>query len=443
MRTRTRQKRHVRARQMTSRPPTRRLVDVLRQNSKKTLDRHAAQLAAAASSLAAEAIQTRFLRNQFLINPKAVHLLCDPDHLARWHVFGVYKPPFCPMRRSEAADNYHGVSIESFVEAALQSNTIYPVLRRAVKPSDVRVRVLYNLDSFASGPVLVSVSDTHRFTTSLATTTMQYDALVYGHLPVHGTGNHTSIDTAMLFPGASPSSAVPPAVASTSAHYEVKENGYYSVHPVSLLHVVIRSPPTSQPPALERFARELLGTCVVGDPLVMGELMRLRSKPDAATGHDTAEGASTSQHRAHHHHHDGASHESDGAARAAALKMAANPHIVSMRGDCDFPRVFMHLREVNVDTTGETPSADAAASGAAASASLEAGFAPPHAMHYGSSAALSPTHEHAERFAQQQGIQLHCRKCFDGLVQKQLTASFKSRRIGLLDGTWTPQTEFL
>ncbi|KPI88851.1 hypothetical protein ABL78_2045 [Leptomonas seymouri] len=416
---------------MTNRPPTRRLVDVLRQNSKQTLERHAAELAAVTSSLEAEAIQTRFLRNQFLINPKSLHLFANEELLSRWHVFGLYKPPFCPMRRGAAGDNFHHVSVESFVESALRSKSIYPVLRSVLTPAETQVCVLYNLDTFASGPVLVSLSKRYQFATSLATATMEYDVLVSGHLPVHATGNHTAVDVHELFPCAShscaPSSegslsqgridAKTGALASTEAYYEVKANGYYSVHPVSLLNFVIRSPPTSHPPALERFAREQLGTCVIGDPLVMGELMQLRayeqpfSRNSDAT---TVRSSSRSFVQAPAAH--GRPLSGDTAAHAAAMRLAANPHIVSMRGDCDFPRVFVHLRELRVDTSGER---SATLPGIPAQEQQQAEVAP------------------------KQGIELHCRKCFDGLVQKQLTASFKSRRIGLLDGTWTPSTEFL
>lgn len=425
---------------MTSKPPTRRLIDVLKQNSKETLDRHSAELAAAASFLKAESIQTRFLRNQFLVNPKSLHLLPNEDLLTRWHVFGLYKPAFCPMRKSAAQDNYHNVSVESFVEAALRSKAIYPTLRRVLRPSEMQVRVLYTLDTFASGPVLVSLSDHYSFATSLATTTMEYDVLVSGHLPVHAKGNHTAIDVPLLFPSAQMSDM--DGVAKTIAHYEVRENGYYSVHPVSLLNVVVAAPPSSNPPSLERFAREALGSCVIGDPLVMGELMQLREY--APTQHKvktpevrhhasaTAEGGG------------GTAPSGDAAAHAAAVKMAANPHIVSMRGDCDFPRVFTHLREIRVNTSAEkrrpafteSVDADAAGSGSGGGGGL--------AFTFPVGGQLAPEQQQQQdAFAQKQGIELHCRKCFEGLVQKQLTTSFKARRIGLLDGTWTPQAEFL
>lgn len=466
---------------MTARPPTRRLVDVLKQNSKRTLERHATELAAAASSLYAEDIQTRFLRNQFLINPKALQLLRNDDLLTRWHVFGLYKPPFCPMRKRDASDNYHHVSVESFVESALHSKSIYPLLRRTLSPAEVQVRVLYNLDAFASGPVLVSLSNHYRFATSLATTTMEYDVLVSGHLPVHATGNHTKMDMRLLFPsvasGSDCSSAqtssnrnagattetdsTGSAGVSSEAYYEVKENGYYSVHPVSLLNVVVRAPPTSQPPALERFAREQLGTCVVGDPLVVGELMQLREYSQASSrshglksqsgGVDSrTSGAEGAFSKATIDEVDKAATR-DAAAHAAAVKLAANPHIVSMRGDCDFPRVFMHLREVRVDTSAEqlhlstTVDNEVATNSSANSGAYGGGGAGGHvAFSFPLNSGASPlTQQQQDTFAQNQGIELHCRKCFNGLVQKQLSSSVKSRRIGLLDGTWTPQTEYL
>lgn len=450
---------------MTSRPPTKRLVDVLRQNSKQTLDKHAADLAAAASSLHAEAIQTRFLRNQFLINPKSLHLMSNEELLTRWHVFGLYKPAFCPMRKSDAQDNFHHVSVESFVESALRSKAIYPTLRRVLTPADMQVRVLYNLDAFASGPVLVSLSKHYQFATSLSTTTMEYDVLVSGHLPLHATGNHTKIEVQHLFPAAAhrapakgstatdaASSDSSAAKTATEAYYEVKENGYYSVHPVSLLNVVVKAAPTSHPPALERFAREQLGSCVIGDPLVMGELMQLREYAqfsNRAQGADdnSTKGPLNSKGKWTSSEGDVAK-SGDAAAHAAAVKLAANPHLVSMRGDCDFPRVFMHLRELRVDTSGEMPyptrgamppsqpGEDRSVGGGAAAASLSYNF-PLGAL------STPQQQQQQDAFAQKQGIELHCRKCFDGLVQKQLTTSFKARRIGLLDGTWTPQAEYL
>ncbi|KPA85372.1 hypothetical protein ABB37_01689 [Leptomonas pyrrhocoris] len=447
---------------MTSRPPTRRLVDVLKQNGKQTLERHAVDLAAAASSLQAEAIQTRFLRNQFLISPKSLHLLASEDLLSRWHVFGVYKPPFCPMRKSAAADNFHHVSVESFVEAALRSKSIYPVLRRALTPAEMQVRVLYNLDTFASGPVLVALSNHYQFAASLATTTMEYDVLVSGHLPVHATGNHTKIDVQQLFPGvplarasssAEPFSAgkqtdITAASTSAEAYYEVKENGYYSVHPVSLINLVIEAPPTSQPPALERFAREQLHTCIVGDPLVMGELMHIRASEQAPSRignrKETKEVTNSSRSSSQTSAADSRALSSDGAAHAAAVKLAANPHIVSMRGDCDFPRVFLHLRTARVDTSGEQRRPAVLQDPASTNTSGKGGT--PLAYNFSMSGLSFPEKQQQQQqdeFAQKQGIELHCHKCFNGLVQKQLTSSFKSRRLSLLDGTWTPQAEFL
>jgi hypothetical protein len=459
---------------MTSRPPTRRLVDVLKQNSKQILEKHATDLAASAASLHAEAIQTRFLRNQFLIHPKSLQLLADESMLTRWHVFGVYKPPFCPMRKSDAHDNYHHVSVESFVESALRSKVVYPILRRVLAPSELQVRVLYNLDTFASGPVLVALSNYFEFATSLATTAMEYDVLVSGHLPVHATGNHTKIDVAHLFPstpGTRPSATLAdpttqrrlykdgdtPSVSSPSpfeAFYEVKENGYYSVHPVSLLNVVVKAPPTPHPPALQRFAREKLGTCIVGDPLVMGELMQLREYTEAPT---PSQSGIDTKNDIHNTRKKGAGAErggrvvaasGDAAAHEAAVKLAANPHIVSMRGDCDFPRVFEHLRELRVDTRNEQsrcpPSLDTTSAhefrGNCSSGSSMMFQLPLGKM---ASDAQQQQRQRQDAFAQNVGIELHCRKCFHGLVRRQLTSSFKSRRIGLLDGTWTPQAEFL
>ncbi|KEG07947.1 hypothetical protein DQ04_08411030 [Trypanosoma grayi] len=371
---------------MTSKTPSRRLTDVLRSNSKETLLRNAAELAKVSVSLPPEKIQTRFLRNRRLINPKSLRLLCDEGVLSRWCAFAVYKPPFCPMRRAEAGGNYHRVSVESFIEAALRSREVQPVLQRELRPEEVRVRVVNDVDVHASGPVLVTVADRHAFATSLRGFTMRYDVLVAGHLPLteprrvdanlllepscRGAAGGDSDDAVSLPPpcaGAAAASSSSSSSSSCVCTYQVKRNAYYSVHPVSLLEFTVTAPPTPLPPRIEAYVRENLDTFVLGDP-------------DAAVPQAAA--------------------VAGGGAGAAKTSWG----VVALRGDCDFPRVFTHLREVCID-------ADAVdAAGGVATKTV---------------------------------VDFHCRKCFEPVLQRERVYSLKGRRIGLLDGSWTPEAEFL
>ncbi|RNF10482.1 hypothetical protein TraAM80_01528 [Trypanosoma rangeli] len=374
---------------MTSKAPSRQLTDILRRNNKETLLRNAAELAWVSASVSAEDLQTRFLRNMHLISPKSLRLLCDEAVLSRWFTFAVYKPPFCPMRRMEAGGNYHRVSVESFVEAALRSRTVHPVLRRELRPEEVKVRVVNDVDVYASGPVVVTVADLHAFSTSLQDVTMRYDVIVAGHMPLT---EPRAVEAGHLFalrcsddcglPNTTrrvTQSSTEAASSSCVCTHQVKRNAYYSVHPVSLVEFTITAPPTPLPPRLETFVREHLGTFVLGDP--DAQVPAAKMKRTARSPHPTMAAADESE---------------------AAAKAAWN--VVAMHGDYDFPRVFTHLREVSINADV----ADAAG-GVAAKKSIE----------------------------------FHCRKCFEPILQRERVYSPKGRRIGLLDGFWTPEAEFL
>lgn len=363
-------------------------------NSPTTLRKQAADLAALSSLIPPEAVETRFLRNSFLINPKSLCILpCDePNALDRYHVFAVYKPPFCPMRRSQAHENHHKVSVESFVQATLSAEAILPTIRRTLAPSDVKVRVLNDLQSFASGPVLVSLADRHPFARSLRRFTMEYDVLVAGHLPLAGL---QEIQPWHLFPNfAKPtgeeelSSSGGHATAECTCSYQVRQNAYYSVHPVSLLSVSITSPPTSHPPEIDAFVREHLETGVIGDPYTIGDFVqRVTGRSSKREVKDPKELPSKYM------------------KRAADDTSLVGSSVVAMRGDCDFPRVFTHLSAVTfgvavLDATG---------------AVLE-----------------------------EKRIGFHCRKCFNNILHKNpISAMRSSHRIGILDGSWNLSTEYL
>lgn len=415
---------------MSGKPPSRRLVDVLRQNSKETLDRHAAQLASAASSLPSTAIHNRFLRNKFLVSPNALHLLFDEAQFTQQHLFAVYKPPFCPMKRSEASENYHKVSVESFVSSALTSATVQPLMMKMLRQEDVKIRILNTLDIFSSGPVVVSVSDQHEHATSLPALTMEYDVMVAGHLPVHDAGNATAIAVHHLFGDDIPTTKGSPS-RQTRCEYEVKRNGYYSIHPVSLLKVRLVAPPTASPPRLEEFVREQLHTSIIGDPLVVGELLQMQDRSQKMTRRTAQAGSgssvaatSTVGDAAHSRVSPSPSAESQSSAQEAAMKLAANPHIVPMRGDCDFPRVFTHLSDIRI-------------------ASLPPSKPLIHQWNLAGGNVTGTSAPNSSDPADQAVAHFHCWKCFDSLLQQQRSSSLKVRRLGMLDGTWVPQTEFI
>ncbi|KAH9584140.1 hypothetical protein LSM04_005975 [Trypanosoma melophagium] len=385
---------------MTSKAPSRRLTDILHSNSKETLRRNAEELARVSASLPSTDMQTRFLRNQHLINPKSLRLLCDEMILSRWCAFAVYKPPFCPMRRVEADGNFHNVSVESFVSAALRSREVHPVLQREVRPNEMKVRVVNNVDTYASGPVVVTVADRHNFATSLQDFTMHYDVLVAGHAtltepvlvdanklfaPVqtdddNDNGNKEKEKEEEDAVGAAVRRKRRSGISASSLSkcvctYQVKRNAYYAVHPVSLIEFTITAPPTPLPPCIETYVREHLSTFVLGDPKASMPTTTTRKKSESTHSTDR---------------------------KTQATKTAWS--VVAMRGDCDFPRVFTHLREVTIN-------ADVAdASGGVASKTK---------------------------------IDFHCRKCFEPILQQERVYSLKGRRIGLLDGSWTPESEFL
>ncbi|KAH8607074.1 hypothetical protein ERJ75_001451700 [Trypanosoma vivax] len=370
---------------MTSKTPSRRLTDVLRSNSKEVLRRNAAELARASASLTPEELETRFTRNQRLISPKSLCLLYDSTTLARWCVFAVYKPPFCPMRRAESYMNYHRVSVESFVSAALRSREVYPVLARELSPQEVNVRVVHDLDTLASGPVVVTIADRHEFSRTLKDFTMRYDVLVAGHSPLTEPrevaveqlftppqGSSSSVadvegQTASAVreecsAGTSGATASASLWASCRCTVQVKRNAYYAMHPVSFLEFVITSPPTSLPPCIESYVREHMETCVLGDPEATSVVKGFFGPSKSSKG------------------------------------------VVELRGDCDFPRVFTHLREVSI----RADVADAAGG-----------------------------------VAGEKIIDFHCRNCFEPILQRERIYSLKRRRICLLDGSWAPDVEFL
>lgn len=368
---------------MTSKLPTRRLSDIFNQTSMKSASRDAREAKRAMESIHAKELSTRFMRNMFLIDPKHLQLLCDHDNLKRARLFAIYKPPFCPMRRSEATENYHRVSVESYLNAVLKSREIYPTLleidqaasdklrkkqkldplgsqaasdERGAGPPSVNVKVLNDLDLFSSGPVVISLTEVEGVPRTLRHGSVHYDVLIFGHETKLDRQEEVPLDA--LFPSV-PQEVLQKAATDRErpmrATFTVDRIGYYSVHPVSLVKISIYSPVTSRPPEITKYVSSFRNTFVVGDMTALG-------KEDPSRANVT-------------------------------LK---NGNI--LRGDCDFSRVFVHARQASI----ETEVFDAAGKAIAT-----------------------------------KSIDFHCKKCFEPLILGDRPVSIKQQKIQLIDGMWT------
>lgn len=398
--------------------PPFRLVDVLKKNRPEVLKRHAEQLAVLQTALPPEVMQTRFRHNSVLISPKSLHLLVQPDVLRRWGVFAVYKPPFCPMKRANAHPNYHRVSLESFVSAALSSRDIAPYVRDTLH-SRLKVRVLYSLATEYSGPVMISLKDDIPLAHSMHHTHMSYQILIAGHPPID-TASPTSPEEeafllSTLYPDVSlqSSSSVPgnqtpcgtassfssTASPSPSVSYRVARNGYYAHHPVSLVELEIGAPPTPTPPCLSAFVAAVFHSFIIGDP--SGLL----------------------------------SHEKDGGKSEAPQKRTSTKisscmtcasrenNRFGLHGDCDFPRVFAHLHQVRCST------------GLLSSSSLcstESFFSENEAKKASTS---SDEELHKMHF--------QCANCFEPILQSNPMYGLKGISMNIRDGSWSPISEAL
>lgn len=350
------------------RGPPQRLVDVLKKNRPEVLRSHAQNLAALQTALSASAVETRFRQNTVLISPKALHLLHAADNLRKYGVFAIYKPPFCPMKRQEANRNYHKVSVESFLSAALSSRDILPVIRETLRPSEMNVRVLYSLADEASGPVVASLHDKFNFSHSTNALTFHYQMLVAGHLSLSEEMQQLQSDGLhVLFPESTTEK-----LSSSSASCSVLSTGFYAHHAVSLVNVRVASPPSALPPALGEFTKRVLGTFIIGDPAM------LSTHPPIPL-----------------------------------------PKGFSLRGDCDFPRVFVHLREVEVNT--DLDGAAAKDRGSTSSSSTSEG----------------------DRGQATEKITFSCNNCLEPIVQTKQVFGLKGISMNIRDGSWTPMSELV
>lgn len=379
--------------------PPYRLVDVLKKNRPEVLKRHAEQLAVLHTALPPEVMQTRFRQNSVLVSPKSLHLLVQPEVLQRWGVFGVYKPPFCPMKRMDAHQNYHHVSVESFVSAALSSRDVLTNIRHALR-GPMKVRVLYSLATECSGPVLVSLKEDLPLAHSMRHVHLSYQLLVAGHLTIDATETTKPVEPRLLsalYPKSSLSSSscfssssfqAPP---SPSVTYRIARNGYYAHHPVSLVEIEIRSPSSPSPPSLGAFVAAACGSFIIGDPTGLLQYEnnaknRLKQRSTSSLPHDP------------------------------------NNHF-TLRGDCDFPRVFAHLQQVQCDT------------------GLVSSPSPSSKAEPFNSEKMSGISAHSDKDLHE--MSFHCTNCFEPIFQPKPVYGLKGITMNIRDGSWSPMSEML
>ena len=286
------------------------LYDVFNRTNPKILEKHKRELAKLATvdpSLTA----SRFVRNSVFIDPKSLHLLLDSNTLSQHKVFAVYKPPFCPLRRSEAVENFHKVSVESYVEAALKSIEIAGEVRQLASAENLQIRVLYELSHYQSGPMVVALAKQFDPREYLLRSVQIFDTMVFGHLKV--------MDTDVEAPAPELFAASPKSSGSLGkCCFKVERNGWYVHYPVSLVRYTIRGSAVALAPRLTEFTSKFLGTFIVGDPAAL-------KKENAAT-------LATAIHRG----------------QSGKLTLHED------RGDFDFSRVFEHLTTVVTSQPNET-----------------------------------------------------------------------------------------
>ena len=192
-----------------------------------------------------DGITSRYRRNELLVDPRSFHLMTDFDTLRKYKLFGVYKPPFAPMRRTESYENYHRVSAESYISAALKSRdmeTVVAVLKRGEDPSapyrapssfdtrtstsssssasasaadaaaggadGLQIRVVNDLPAEAAGPLLVHINDANTYVHN-DFTRYHFEALVHGHVSLRSAEATAEAMALIRAPSANPKGSHP------------------------------------------------------------------------------------------------------------------------------------------------------------------------------------------------------------------------------------------
>lgn len=366
----------------------RKLVDVLKQTSPEYLKKSSTQARRAMREILGDDLQSRFMRNHFLIDPKALQLLVDHDKIKGYRTFAAFKPAFCPMRRAQADENYHRVSMESFISAALKSGELRPLLEKiheedmlaargtprelldasstpveenpspAEVKSSLRIRVLNDLPLLYSGPVLVALQAGPGRPSTLRRGAIHFDVLVFGHdVP---NQKEDSVASHLLFPEIDKNvldEAERHAQLPLRCTVKVDRIGYYAMHPVTLLRVSVFHPISATAPDIVHYVTNHRKSFVVGDP-------------EAAAG------------------------GRGGGAQQQRLLSYGN----ASRGDFDLPRLFVHSRSVSVDVD-----------------------------------VLNPQHQ----VVGVKTVEYHCRNCFEPLVNPEKSMMLKRNKIQLIDGSWS------
>lgn len=422
---------------MTTRLPSRKIADLFNRTSKVSEARDRSHAQRAAEQLHATELQTRFMRNHFLIDPKSLHLVVDHDKLRRHRCFAVYKPAFCPVRRVDAMDNYHRVSVESYITAALSSVDLQPTVRElaenaarrsqslrdlaepmtssssstspSVVDTGLDVRVLNHLDTYYSGVLLVSLAhEGPHCPRNIHRSVMHYDVLTFGH--EDALMKEESIPIEQLFPFLSAEvreAAAADPVRPMRCTMHCEQIGYYAVHAVSLLRISVYYPVTARSPLIPSFLSQFKGKFVVGDLNAFGDGSGGDETRTAASGVSTSPAATAAETKK----------GPSTAVYATGGRKAVSPRANSLRGDCDFPRLFVHLRSVGIEA--ETVLAQPSP------------LQPETQQQQQSSSSSSSG-------APIKMVEFHCKQCFEPLIHPDQSMSLKRQRIQIVDGSWSP-----
>lgn len=184
------------------------IVDIFNAGNKPAAAAVTGTFRATASDLVDLAVtKTRFNRNKWLIDPSTFHVMSEYFQVKQYKTFAIAKPPFAPMRAAESASNARRVSVEAYINVAMDSQELVPfrkalmsgipdhsappsqsVSRMANAYEEVHrdegkasIRVLNTLPTTASGPVVVHAANAHRFVSN-DHSYYHYEVLVAGHI---------------------------------------------------------------------------------------------------------------------------------------------------------------------------------------------------------------------------------------------------------------------
>jgi hypothetical protein len=210
-------------RRVTARQPTRPTLEVVKRVEDSLLrterTRWWKQVAALSNT---NASRTRMTRNRTFVAASDFVSLGVKEN-----VWGLYKPPFAPMRaahaqQANAEENFHNVSVEEYVG-------------QCAPRREHELRVLYELNAEASGVVCVGLGESMQ----RLFCTQTYVVLVHGKMALG-------------------------AVSAPSSHIEALKTGWYGPYEASLVRITMVDTPANSIDVVAQLKKELQQHPVIG-----------------------------------------------------------------------------------------------------------------------------------------------------------------------------------